>query len=539
VRTNILVVDDEAGPREALRMILKNEHEVRLAASGPEALTMIRQEKPDLVFLDIRMPEMEGTEVLRRIKQLDPEIEVAMITAYAAIPSAQRAMRLGALDYLTKPFGVAEVEAVVDRALTRRQKQNEERLLLRQLSATIEQLSQELAQVSAYEVAADDDAVFRGLTSAHSSIEHQVNEVHRLSAVGQVAAEVGHDLNNFLCAILFRIELMLLNLDQSQEMDLRTVESGLQQIALAARDGGKAVKRISALADTTPYEPTEQVNVNEVLRDAAEMSGGRVDSPEQHRVIWDLDEVDPIQGSAAGLRTAFINLIINAHQAIPEKGEIRIRTFAEDDKVIVQVSDTGPGMSSEVLARLAEPFFTTKGDKGTGLGLTVAHKVLDQHNATMNFDSREGEGTNVTVRLPVTQPSEQVDGLPRRSVLAVDDQEGMLTVVSEALKADGFQVTSTASPREALSLFQTALQSSQPTPDVLLTDLRMPEMLGTDLAAQVKRLAPETCVVLLSGYLDETDVSNDPNIDVAVSKPVDLRELAELIDGLLTAGNGQ
>ncbi len=240
---NILVVDDEAGPRESLRMILNLEHDVRMASSGKEALSMIEDSKPDLVFLDIRMPEMDGTEVLRRIKEMSPDIEVAMITAYAAVQSAQRAMRLGALDYITKPFGVAEVEAVVERALARRREEREGRVLLEQLSTTVSQLSEQLAGTR-QQPGGENEALAEGLASAHSSIEDQLNEVLRLSSIGEVAAEVAHDLNNFLSTILFRIEIMLLDMDQTQRLDPQTLADGLQQIALAARDGGEALERL-------------------------------------------------------------------------------------------------------------------------------------------------------------------------------------------------------------------------------------------------------------------------------------------------------
>jgi CheY-like chemotaxis protein len=117
--------------------------------------------------------------------------------------------------------------------------------------------------------------------------------------------------------------------------------------------------------------------------------------------------------------------------------------------------------------------------------------------------------------------------------MVVDDQEGMLTVTTEALQARGFQATSAASATEALDQFKAALDNGKPPPSVVVTDLRMPEISGTELAAQIKRLAPDTRVVLLSGYLDESPADNDPNIDVAVNKPFDLRQLAKLIRELL------
>lgn len=538
---SILVVDDEAGPRESLRMILNQEHEVRMASSGTTALEMIREQVPDLVFLDIRMPEMEGTEVLRRIKEIAPEVEVAMITAYAAVQSAQRAMRLGALDYITKPFGVAEVEAVVERALAKRREQKEGRLLLEQLSGTISSLSEQIP-TSRGRMAPGDESLVQGLASAHSSIEDQLNEVLRLSSIGEVAAEVAHDLNNFLSTILFRIEIMLLDLDQTPQLDPQALADGLQQIALAARDGGEALERISALTGSSPYEPIERVDLNEVLRSAVELSQGRVDHTDRHSLTLDIDDDLPqIDGSPAGLRTVFTNLIINAYHALQEverPGRLLVRSERDGDWVIAEIADEGGGMSDEVLARLPEPFFTTKGEGGTGLGLTVAHKVVAQHSGTISFDSTPGVGTTVKVRLPIHQQDRPGEGgRGRRTVMVVDDQEGMLVVTREVLQTHGYQVVTAASGEEALSTFRDMMESSElRAPDVVITDLRMPGMPGTELAWRLKELSPHTSIIILSAFLEEAAPEELEVAEMALEKPYDLQELSRLVGELL--GNG-
>ncbi len=514
-------------------MILNLEHDVDTASSGRQALAMIEQDKPDLVFLDIRMPEMDGTEVLRRIKEMAPDVEVAMITAYAALQSAQRAMRLGALDYITKPFGVAEVEAVVERALAKRRKEREGRLLLEQLSSTISQLSEELSGIRR-SGEAGDDSLARGLESAHSSIEDQLNEVLRLSSIGEVAAEVAHDLNNFLSTILFRIEIMLLDIDQTQRMEPQALVDGLRQIALAARDGGEALERLSALSGSNPYEPVEKVDLNEMLRAAGELSEGRVDHPERHELTFDLGELPRIDGSPAGLRTVFTNLIINAYHAVQDRdggGAILVRTYRENDEVVAEVTDNGCGMTPDVMARLSEPFFTTKGEGGTGLGLTVAHKVIAQHHGALTFDSTPQAGTTVTVRLPISQAQadgERTPALP--SVLVVDDQEGMLVVTREVLRAHGFEVLTALSAEEALPLFRALVDDPErAAPRVVITDLRMPGRSGIELARDIKQIAPETRVILLSAFLEEADAEGLKFTEMALEKPFDLQKLSGIV----------
>jgi len=544
MRGNILVIDDVAGPRESLRMILHLDHDVRLAAGGLQGLDMIVEDPPDLVFLDIRMPGMDGSEVLRRIKEMAPDVEVAMITAYAAIASAQDAMRLGALDYITKPFGVAEVNAVVDRALARRQEQQEQAQLMNELSGTIERLSVQITDAQEGEGEAGDGAMLSGLTSAHNSIEDQLNEVLRLSSIGEVAAEVAHDLNNFLSTILFRIEIMLLDVDQGQAPAAESLVDGLRQIGLAARDGGEALERISALAKYSPYEPNVHVDLCEIMREAAELSQGRVDQSGLHQLVYELDPVPIIEGSPAGLRTVFTNLIINAHHALEGEGEIRLRTFDQGGMVCAEVIDNGVGMSPDVLSHLQEPFFTTKGEAGTGLGLTVSYKVITQHQGVIEFESEPGRGTTATVRLPLMQsatlagesieddetagslPATAVESHPPVRVMVVDDHSGMRRVASEALHGAGFDVEATESPAQALAAFESAADN---VPAVLVTDLRMPDMPGGDFARRVREIAPETVIAIVSAYLGDASDDELALADVRYAKPCNMQDLVASI----------
>src|SRR3972149_1489604 len=124
-RPRILVVDDQAGPRESLRILLKDRFQVLTAANGEDGLRLAAAERPDLVFMDIRMPELNGVEALQRLKAFDPTIEVVMITAYASLETVKNALRYGALDYLVKPFSRRDVEEAVQRALARRREHRE------------------------------------------------------------------------------------------------------------------------------------------------------------------------------------------------------------------------------------------------------------------------------------------------------------------------------------------------------------------------------------------------------------------------------
>ncbi len=537
-RPKVLVIDDEAGPRESLRMILKDNCEVMLAAGPIEGLKLAEQHRPDMVFLDIKMPEMEGTEVLRRIKEIDPDIEVSLFTAFAAVDTAQQALRYGAIDYLTKPFSVEEVTEVLTRALQRRRERQKERALLQQLQPAAQAISGHLQALDDRASAEDERQILQNLTEAHSSIETQLSKVARLNAIGEIAAEVAHDVSNFLTAILLRIEMLLMNLKQSQRVDADTVKDALQDIVQAARNGVQAVQRISGISKSDPYEPSQAVNVNDVISDVVNLSIGQFNNGQGSKIGVQTGQVPPVFGSPTALRTAVMNIVINARQALTNGGQVWVATFAEDDQVIIQVRDTGVGIPPEVMARITEPFFTTKGEQGSGLGLSVARKVIARHEGTLSFDSQAGKGTTVTIRLPVAKDYAPSDKPARREaaraaedvpdVLVVDDDNRMLNTLRASLVATGMVAEGAKDAETGLRKFEDYLRDAQRAPGVVVADLRMPGLLGTDMAKRIKQLAPNTRFILISAYVnDEPALVSCPYLDAVIKKPFKISDLLE------------
>ncbi len=534
VRPKIVVIDDEPGPRESLKMILKDRYQVYLAEGPLEGLELVETHRPDLVFLDIKMPQMDGIEVLGRIKEIALDIEVAMITAYAAVESAQQALRLGAIDYLIKPFGVNEVTWVVDRALRTRRERTEEQLLLEQLQQATEVLSQQLRQFSAESDSADHSTVVEGLASVHTSIGNQLDNVGRLTAIGEIAAEVAHDVDNFLSAILLRIEILLMNLRHSQQLDVGLVEDGLKDIVQAARDSAQAVDRIATLSKADPYQPIQPVQVNDILHRAIDLSASQSADDEAARIIWDVQQIPEITGNPAALRTAFMNILINARQAISDGGEIRLCTYAEDDSIVAEITDSGVGMPSEIIERITEPFFTTKRESGSGLGLSITRKIIDRHAGALTFDSQPGQGTTVRVTLPLAgkEAPAGVGNADVPDVLVVDDDDRQLALIDAFLTAAGLKIDTVNNGPGGLSRFQEYLHNNDETPPVVVTDLRMPDLDGAELARQVKHIASQTRVILLSGYItDEAEVSSAEYVDAVMRKPFEFRQLLEQITG--------
>lgn len=539
-KPKVLVIDDEAGPRESLRMILKPHYEVVLAEHPESGLALAREHHPDVVFCDIKMPEMEGPEVLRRLKEMDPEVQVALITAYAAVDTAQKAVRYGAIDYITKPFSVEDILAVAQRAADRKRELQRQRALIEQLQPAAAALS---GQLDALGIAGggDNSAIYENLAAAHSSIESQLAKIGRLNAIGEVAAEVAHDVRNFLGAILLRIELLLMRLKQSDTVSAQQIQEDLQHIVQAAQDGTEAVQRIAGLTKSDPYEPSALVDLNAVVHEVVGIAGGQFQPDSGRQIIVETGNPPLVMASATAMRTVLMNLVINARQALKEEGGVvRLSTAEEDGEAVVRVQDDGQGIPPELMSRITEPFFTTKGENGSGLGLSVAQKVVATHSGTLTFDSEVGVGTTVTIRLPAaagTQAGADAADSERPEVkvpdvLVVEDDERVLNSMRAVLLAGGMTADGAADAGEGLEKFERYLGETGCAPQAVVTDLRLPGLLGTDLARRIKELSPSTRVVLVSAYVGEQASSaSSPYVDAIISKPFEALELLDKVSG--------
>lgn len=537
----VLIIDDEAGPRESMRMILKNRYEVLLADGAENGLQVARERRPDVVFCDIRMPEMEGPEVLRRLKQIDPDMQVALITAFAAVDTAQQAVRHGAIDYITKPFSVQDILQVAERGVAVRREAARKAELLQQLQPTAQALSGQLGALSHQPVLPDQTTIYHNLALAHTTIETQLTKLGRLNAIGEVAAEVAHDVRNFLTAILLRIEILLMDLKEPGEVNSESVKEALQDILQAASDGAQAVQRISSLSKTDPYDPFTLLSINDVVNDVVNMSFGQFQARQDVKIEVQTQDVPMIYGSPTALRTAVMNIVINARQALPETGgQVTLSTGVEGPEVYIRVRDTGRGIAAEVMPHITEPFFTTKGEHGSGLGLSVARKVVSSHEGRLEFASVPDAGTTVTIHLPVGSEDPVVEPEPAGAagavctevpdVLVVEDDVETLTHISSSLAALGLRPEEARHAQEALGKFEDCLRYHGAAPGAVITDLHLPGLLGTELARRIKQLAPATRVILISGYItEETTQIICPYVDVIVKKPFRLPELMKHI----------
>jgi CheY-like chemotaxis protein/anti-sigma regulatory factor (Ser/Thr protein kinase) len=232
------------------------------------------------------------------------------------------------------------------------------------------------------------------------------------------------------------------------------------------------------------------------------------------------------------MREMLTNLVFNAVDAMPEGGTITLRARPDGEHVLLEVSDTGTGMTDEVRQRCVEPFFSTKGKQGTGLGLALVHSIVERHGGTMAIDSRVAHGTTIMVRLPrhasapATAAHARPSEAPRRlRILLVEDEAAVRTVITHQLGADGHTVDSASNGREGLDKFMSGWF------DLVITDRAMPEMGGDQLAIAIIGIAPDKPIIMLTGFGDLMTAKGEKpaGVKAVVSKPVTLDALRQAI----------
>jgi PAS domain S-box-containing protein len=233
-------------------------------------------------------------------------------------------------------------------------------------------------------------------------LREQVLQTEKLRMVGEMAAGIAHNFNNVLTTILTRAQILAL-----QETDESALQRGLDLIAQAASDGATIVRRLQQLARGSGTSEVTTLDLNTVVQDVVETTQPVWHDHSRHEgrpvaVHLELMPLPQIVGRAAELREVLTNLLLNAVEAMPQGGQLTVRSWTEGREVCIAVSDTGVGMTPEVQRRLFDPFFTTKGARGTGLGLSVSQALIKGHHGTLTADSQPGRGTTFVIRLPLT-----------------------------------------------------------------------------------------------------------------------------------------
>jgi PAS domain S-box-containing protein len=406
----------------------------------------------------------------------------------------------------------------------------------------LQQLSEHAA------LAAHQMKLYGELSQAYDDLrqtQQATMQQERLRALGQMASGIAHDINNALSPVaLYTVALL--------EKEPGVSERGrefLTTIQRAVEDVAETVSRMREF-----YRPRESqavlahVSINPLVEQVVDLTRARWRDQTQHRgIVIELQsalaaELPLISGAEAEIRDALTNLIFNAVDAMPEGGTLKVCTKMLTGEVVdgsevgrpcVEVSDTGVGMSEETRKHCLEPFFTTKGERGTGLGLAMVYGMVQRHGGDLQIESELGKGTTMRLVFPAAASATAasvrapMQALTRRlRVLIVDDDPIVTESLRNSLHGDGHFVTTADGGRAGIDAFVAAEERGEPF-SIVITDLGMPHIDGRKVATAIRAAAPKTPIVLLTGWGQRLAIEHGVPAEVnrLLSKPPKLRDL--------------
>jgi signal transduction histidine kinase/ActR/RegA family two-component response regulator len=401
----------------------------------------------------------------------------------------------------------------------------------------LRQLSEHIA------LAAQHAQLYGALQGAYEDLRHtQVAAMQQesLRALGQMASGIAHDINNAISPISLYTDSLL-----EREVNLSAAGRGqLQTIQRAISDVAATVSRMREFyRQREPQMQLAPVLLNELVEQVIELTRARWhDIPQQRGITIEVQTqlttpLPVIMGAESEIREALTNLVFNAVDAMPEGGKLTLQTVSSGTGyVLVEVTDSGVGMDDDARRRCLEPFFTTKGERGTGLGLAMVYGMVQRHSAEIGIDSSVGKGTTVRLifaeafdAVPV-EPAAAVAAPTNLRILLVDDDPVLLRSLREIFEADGHAVATASGGREGIEFFRESVEAQQAF-SVVVTDLGMPYVDGRQVANAIKGLSPATPVILLTGWGARLQAEGDlpAHVEMVLAKPPKIRDLREAL----------
>ncbi len=461
-------------------------------------------------------------------------------------PTASRLTQtLGNVTFLERPFHPTSLVSVARTALRARRRQYEARARMDEIREA-ELLLERRVQERTSELAAANRQLL-GQIEEREKVEAALRQAQRLEAVGQLTSGVAHDFNNLLTVVLGNVRQLHKNAQDPN------VTRRLNMMEQAAERGAKLTAQLLAFSRRQKLEP-QLVNLNITVAGMRDLLQSTMGGSARIETVLD-PNLWPAMIDATQIELVILNLAINARDAMEVGGALIVETAntmlgaperPEDppagDYVMVAVSDTGSGMSPEVLAKVFEPFFTTKAvGKGSGLGLSQVFGLAKQSGGGVRIETKPGEGTTVKVYLPRAKAAPLVETRPRaasplmadgdHSVLLVDDDSAVREITATLLAELGYRVIEAGSGGAALE----NLQQREDIALVLL-DFAMPGMNGAEVAREIRARRPDLPILFVTGYADAEALAHADE-DGIIQKPFDDNELAAKIGAVLRAAD--
>ncbi len=398
-RGRLLIVDDEDGPRQSLRVIFKDEYDLLMSEDGPTAIDLAQQYEIDVAVLDIRMAGMSGIEVLERLKFVQPNMEAIMITAFETTDTIRQALKLRACDYINKPFDISTIRHAVSQAMQRR-------LLESEIHNSAEKVQQLLTELQ------------------EQRVEEQIAKTR-----GDIYASIIHDINGPLTVISGFVQVLNQRLSRNVRLETEDLEFIKDRLRIIARQASNCIEISRRYLGFLRRQTDEavRVSVNQLLRDLEQLVRVHPSLQENEFNVVPLASDISVKINGTDLIQILLNLCVNAFQCaqfnhrVEVGGEVvraplDLVEFKDGPNnrilnlecmnntaplVKLYVRDTGPGIAPEVLPKIFQPYFTTKGPRqGTGLGLNIVQRLIKEGQGALHVHTALGDGTTFTIYLP-------------------------------------------------------------------------------------------------------------------------------------------
>jgi signal transduction histidine kinase len=403
-RGTLLVVDDEEGPRMAMKVIFKDTYHLLLAADGAKAIELAQHNEIDVAVLDIRMPGMSGIEVLERLKQLQPDMEAIMLTAFETTETIRQALRLRACEYLNKPYDLKTIKDAVSEAMKRRLLNSESH----SAADKVRELMMELQ---------------------NRSIEEQIARSHK-----DIYASILHDINGPLTVVSGFVQLLNKRLGNGSQLQTDDLEFIRERLRIIDRQVSNCIEIQRRYLGFLRKQKTDQAetSVNQLLKDLEPLARVHPSLQDNELLLAPLASDISVKINGTDVIQMVLNLTVNAFQCtpLPHRVEIGGEALAqpldlaqfkdtETDRFLniesmnntaplvkLWVRDNGPGIPADVLPKIFQSYFTTKGHgQGTGLGLNIVQRLVKDAQGALHVHTGRGAGTTFTIYLPATQPA--------------------------------------------------------------------------------------------------------------------------------------
>ena len=370
------------------------------------------------------------------------------------------------------------------------------------------------------------------------TFEKRLLDMEKFHALGEVSGGAMHDLKNIVTVILGYVELLMIkDLEQTGCSNCKNIFDKMKKAAL---DGSFILKRAQNFGDPGLEKETESLDINDIINDVVEMYRPKWEAETHSRgvkifIVKDLAPLPRINANPSELREVFGNIILNAIESTHTDGIITIKSDFCENNIHITISDTGVGIQKEVIARVCEPFFTTKGEKGTGLGLFVTQNIVHSLGGKIEVESAVGEGTSFTVTLPLISPDSSSinSNFPvvskGESILVIDDEKNICDILEEFLSMAGFDVKTVQDGKTGLEIFNSN------SFDAVITDFNMPGMSGLEIAKAIKQIVPSMKVIMLTGWGTGIHELNNREmlVDSILHKPVSYKKLVSSVKEVL------